>query len=184
MKTEEIAQVKSRVIRLTENLGPSKVLVLCVCCALSGLVILLFAYWPLMSKLHNSANRLNEVQTELLNQRSAIAALDNSNVKNRLIQQNDISLAITELTEKGRSLGIQFSSIVQQSLQETSQAGIVKQPISFTIESEYKTVGQFLAYIEDSSGGITEVESLSIRPREKNPAKLSVKLVLNLYMEI
>ncbi len=119
-----------------------------------------------------------------MNQQSTIAALDNSNVKSRLIQQNDISLAITDLTEKGRSLGLQFSSIAQQPLRETTQAGIAKLPISFTIESEYKTVGQFLAYIEDLSGGITEVESLSIRPRKENPSKLSVKLVLNLYVEI
>ena len=184
MKTEEIAQVKSGVIRLTENLGPSKVLVLCVCCALLVLIILLFAYWPLMSKLHNSANRLNEVQAKLLNQRSAIAALDNLDVKSRLIQQNDISLAIAELTEKGRSLGLQFSSIAQQSLQETTQAGIQKLSISFTIESEYENTGQFLTFIEEFSNSIVEVESLSIHPRKNNPPELSVELVLNLYVEI
>ncbi len=137
-----------------------------------------------MIKLHDAANRLQEVQTKLLNQRSAIAASDNSNLKGELIRQNDLSLAIAELTEKGRSLNLSFSSIAQQKLQETAQAGIRKLPISFTIESEYKTVGQFLAYIEDSSCGITEVESLSIRPREENPSKLSVELVLNLYVEI
>ena len=178
------AKITNRMIRLTENLGPSKVLVLCVCCALLGLVILLFAYWPLMSKLHNSANRLNEVQTELLNQRSAIAALDNSNVKGQIIQQNDISLAIAELTEKGRSLGLQFSSIAQQPLQEITQADIQKLPISFTIESKYKNTGQFLTFIEEFSNSIVEVESLSIRPRKNNPPELSVELVLNLYVEI
>ncbi len=178
------AKITNRVIRLTESLGPSKMLVLCVCCALLGLVILLFAYWPLMSKLHNSANRLNEVQTELLNQRSAIAALDNSNVKGQIIQQNDISLAIAELTEKGRSLGLQFSSIAQQPLQETTQAGIQKLPFSFTIESEYKNTGQFLTFIEEFSNSIVEVESLSIHPGKNNPPELSVELVLNLYVEI
>ncbi len=182
MKTE--TKITNRMIRLKESLGPRKLYMLQACCALSGLIILLFAYWPLMSKLNNAANRLGEVQAKLLDQRSAIAALDNSNVKSPLIQQNDISLAITELTEKGRSLGLQFSSIAQQSLQKTTQAGVVKLPISFTIESEYKTAGQFLAYIEDSSRGITEVESLSIRPKEEDPSKLSVKLVLDLYVEI
>ena len=178
------AKITNRMIRLKESLGPGKLYMLQACCALSGLIILLFVYWPLMNKLNNAANRLGEVQAELLDQQSAIAALGNSNVKNRLIQQDDISLAITELTEKGRSLGLQFSSIAQQSLQETTQAGIAKLPISFTIESGYKTVGQFLAYIEDSSCGITEIESLSIRPGKENPSKLSAKLILNLYVEI
>ncbi len=178
------AKITNRVIRLTESLGPRKLHMLYACCALSGLIILLFAYWPLMSKLNNAANRLGEVQAKLLDQQSAIAALDNPNIKKRLIQQDDISLAITELTEKARSLGLQFTSIAQQPLRETTQAGIAKLPISFTIESEYKTVGQLLAYIEDSSGGITEVESLSICPRKEDPSKLSVKLVLDLYVEI
>jgi len=182
MKTE--AKIINKAIKLTESLGPSNMLILCAGCAFFGLIVLIFTYRPLMVKLHNAANRLNEVQTELLNQRSAIAAIDNSNLKSELIRQNDFSLAIAELTEKGRSLGFSFSSIAQQPLQETTQAGIAKLPISFTIESEYKNIGLFLAYIEDPSGGITEVESLSIRPREENPSKLSVELVLNLYVEI
>jgi len=176
--------LRSRTIRLTESLGPSKMLILCVCCVFSGLVILLFTYWPLMSKLSNSANRLDEVQAELLNHRSAIAALDNSNLTANIIRQNDLSLAFAELTEKGRSLGLQFSSIAQQTLQETTQASIAKLPISFTIESEYKNLGQFLAYVEGFSRTIVEVESLLMRARKKNLPELSVELLLNLYVEI
>lgn len=184
MKTEGIAQMKSRVIRLIENLGPSKVLVLCVCCALLGLIILIFVYRPLMIKLHNAASRLHEVETKLLNQRGAIAASKKSDVKGGMIQRNEVPLAIAELTEKGRYLGLNFTSISPKQLQETTQADIRKLPISFTIESEYKNVGQFLAYVEEFSRSIAEVESLSIRPRENNPPKLSVELVLNLYVEI
>jgi Tfp pilus assembly protein PilO len=93
-------------------------------------------------------------------------------------------MAIAELTEKGRSLGLQFSSIAQQPLQEITQADIQKLPISFTIESEYKNTGQFLTFIEEFSNSIVEVESLSIHPRKNNPPELSVELVLNLYVEI
>ncbi len=45
-------------------------------------------------------------------------------------------------------------------------------------------MGQFLAYVEGISRTIAEVESLSIRPRESNLPKLSVELVINLYVEI
>jgi len=182
MKIE--TKITNRIIRLKESLGPKKLRMLYVCSALAALIILLFAYCPLMSKLSTAANRLGEVQAELLNQQTAITASDNSNVKGQLIRQDGLSLAIAELTEKGRSLGLQFSSISQRPLQETSQAGIQKLPINFTIESEYKNVGMFLTYIEDTSGSITEVESLAIRPSEENPSKLSVELLLNLYVEI
>ena len=185
MKIKEIAQVRNKMSRLIENLGPSKtLLILQVCCVLFGLIILIFVYTPLMIKLHSAANKLHEVQTELLNQHSAIAALEKLNAKGEMIQRNEVSLAIAELTEKGRSLGLRFSSIAQQPLQEITQADIQKLPISFTIESEYKNTGQFLTFIEEFSNSIVEVESLSIRPGKNNPSELSVELVLNLYVEI
>ncbi len=185
MRTKEIAQVRNKANRLIESLGPSKtLLILQACCVLFGLIILIFVYMPLMIKLHNAANRLHEVQTELLNQHGAIAASEKSNAKGQMIQRNEVSLAIAELTEKGRGLGLNFSSISPSRLHQTAQAGIRKLPISFTIESEYKNVGQFLAYVEGFSRSITEVESLSIHPREKNLPKLSVELVFNLYVEI
>ncbi len=185
MKTKDIAQVRNRTIRLIESLGPSKtLLVLCVCCVLSGLIILIFVYRPLMNKLHNAANRLHEVETKVLNQRGAIAASKKSDVKDQMMQRNEVPLAIAELTERGRDHGLNFTSISPKQLQGTTQAGIRKLPISLTIESEYKNVGQFLAYVEEFSRTIAEVKSLSIRPRENNLSELSAELVLNLYVEI
>ena len=185
MKTEENSQVRNRTIRLMESLGPSQtLLILCLCCMFSGLIILIFAYRPLMIKLRDAANRLSEVETKLLNQRRAIAASEKLDVKGEMIKRNEVPLAIAELTKKGREFGLNFSSISPRELQDTTQAGIRKLPISFTIESEYKNVGQFLASVEGSSHSIAEVESLSIRPMGKKLPKSSVELVLNLYVEI
>jgi Tfp pilus assembly protein PilO len=136
-----------------------------------------------MIKLRDAASRLHEVETKLLDQRRAIATLEKSYVRDEMMQRNEIPLAITELTEKGRILGLNFSSIAPQKLQETSQADFRKLPIRFTIESEYKDIGQFLAYVEEFPRSIVEVENLSIRPSEDKRPKLSVELVLNLYVE-
>jgi len=183
MKTE--ADITNKAIRSRESIGPFRKLhILYVCCAFSGLIILIFAYRPLMIKLHDAANRLREVETKLLNQRGAIAASERSDVKGEMMQQKEVPLAIAELTKKGRDLGLNFSSISPGQLHQTSQTSIQKLPISFTIESEYKNVGQFLAYVEGFSRSIVEVESLSIRPRENNLPKLNMELVLDLYVEI
>jgi len=183
MKTE--AKITERMIRLKESLGPSKtLLILCVCCALFGLIILIFAYRPLMIKLHDAANRLREVQIELLDQHGAIAASEKSDVKGEIMQRNEVPLAIAELTDKGRELRLNFSSISPSQLQQTTQAGIQNLPLSFTIESEYKNVGQFLVYVEGFTRSVAEVESLTICPIENNLPKLSVELVLNLYVEV
>jgi Tfp pilus assembly protein PilO len=177
-------EITNRMVRLKESLGPKKLRMLYTCCALASLIILLFAYCPLMSKLSNAASRLGKMQAKLINQQIAITALDDSNLKSQPIKQNDLSLAIAELTEKGRTLGLSFSSIVQQTLQQTLQADIQRLPINFMIESEYKNIGLFLAYIDDTFSGVTEVESLAIRPREENSSKLSLKIILNLYVEV
>ncbi len=182
MKTE--MKIISEIIKLKESLGPSKVLqILFTCCMLSGLIILIFGYRPLMAQLQGATNRLHEVETELLDRRSAIVALDKMNVKGEIIQKNEVPLAIDELTEKGRELGLRFSSISPSDLQQTTQTGIWKLPISFMIESEYKNLGQFLDYIEGSFRGIAVAESLSIHPKEDDFSRLSVELVLNLYVE-
>ena len=170
--------------RVKESLVPSKApYIVFVCCVLSGLIILIFAYRPLIAKLHDASNKLQEVETELLNQRSAIAASEAFDVKGQIIQQNDVPLAIDELTEKGRELGLYFSSISPSELQQTTQANIWKLPIKFTIESEYKNVGQFLDYTEGASHSIAEAESLSLRTEGDDLSKLSAELALNLYVE-
>ncbi|MBC8392806.1 MAG: type 4a pilus biogenesis protein PilO [Deltaproteobacteria bacterium] len=144
---------------------------------------LFFGYKPLIGELQGAANRLQEVETELSEQHQAIAALEKVDVKGKMIQQNEIPLAIDELTEKGREFGLRFTSISPSQLQETMQSGIWKLPISFVIESEYQNLGQFLDYIETSSRNIAALESLSINPKEENLSGLSVALVLNLYVE-
>jgi hypothetical protein len=183
MTTEAI--ITNTTIRSRESIGPFKKLhVLCACCAFSGLIILIFAYRPLITKLHDATNRLRKVQIELLNQRSTIAASERSDVKGEIMRQNEVPLAIAELTERGRELGLDFDSISPGALVETTQAGIGKLPISFAIESEYKNVGQFLAYVEEYPRSVTEVTILSIRAHEENLSNLDVQLVLNLCVEI
>jgi len=183
MKTE--TKITNKIVQLKERLGPfKKPPILYGCGVFICLIILIFAYKPLIIKLHNAANKLHEVEIELLNQRSTIAALEKSDVTGEIIQRNEVSLALAELTEKGRELGLDFSSISPSQPQETTQDGIGKLPISFTIESEYKNVGQFLAFVEGFPRSVAEVESLSMSLRENNPPKLNVELVLNLYVEI
>jgi len=182
MKTE--MNIVNRIVRLKESLGISKALyILCACCVLSALLILTFVYRPLMGRLHDASNKLQEVETELLNQQSTIAASNALGIKGKIVQQNEIPLAIDALTEKGKELGLQFRAISPSELQQTTQASIWKLPVSFAIESEYKNMGQFLDYIEGASPVIAETESLSLRSERGNQSKLSTELTLNLYVE-
>jgi len=182
MKNEP--KMNSGIGRLKECIGSSATRpVLIACCVLLCLIIVIFGYQPLIDKLKDASNRLHEAETELLEQVSAIAALEKVDVKGKIIQQNEVPLAIDELTEKGREFGLQFSSISPNQLLETKQPGIWRLPVSFIIESKYKSLGQFLDYIERSSRSIVVTESIAINPKEENSSGLSVALILNLYVE-
>ena len=183
MKTE--ADITNKVIRSKESIGPfKKPQILYACCAFCGLIALIFLYRPLLIRLRNAANRLHEVEAELLSQRAAISASEQSDVGGKIMSRNEVPLAIAELTKKGRELGLDFGSISPGELEKTTQARIRQLPISFTIESEYEDVGQFLAYVDKYPRSIAEVESLLMRARKKNLPELSVELLLNLYVEI
>ena len=177
-------KINDGIARFKKSLGsPHARPILIACCVLPCLVFIIFGHRPLIEKLKDASNRLQEAKTELSEQHRAIAALKKIDVKGKMIQQNEIPLAIDELTEKGREFGLQFSSISPSQLRETTQPGIWKLPVSFIIESEYKNLGQFLDYIETSPRNIAVAESLSINPKGENLSRLSVGLVVNLYVE-
>ncbi len=177
-------QINDKIAQLKERLGPSNVrTALIACCVLPCLIFIIFGHKPLIDKLKDASNRLQEVETELLEQHRAIAALKKIDMKDKVIQQNEIPLAIDELIEKGREFGLQFRSISPSPLRKTAQPCIWMLPVSFVIESGYKNLGQFLDYIETSSRNIAVAESLSINPKGENLSRLSVGLVINLYVE-
>jgi Tfp pilus assembly protein PilO len=182
MKTE--AKITGGTIRLKKILEYfRKPHILYGSCVFFGLIILILAYWPLIIKLHQAAKSLWQLQSELLSQRSAIAVAEDLGTRGEIIPQNEVPQAIVEITEKGRELGLDFSSISPRALQQTAQPDIGKLPISFVIESEYKNLGQLLIYIEEHFHSVAEVESISIHPSKSSLPKLSVELVLNLYVE-
>lgn len=158
-------------------------LTLRVCCALGGLTAAILAYGLLMITLHNKANVLHEMDAELLNQRCALTTLEQSDLKREVIRQDEVTLVIADLAKQGRDLGLNFDSISPGKPQDTTQTGIRTLPIDFTIESEYRSIGRFLACVEECPRDIVEIESLSVHPKQDNPCKLDVQLTLSLYAE-
>ena len=185
MKRYELSRIKERIIRLKENLGPRQAqLILYGFGALLVVISLIFAYRPLMIKLGDADRELKSLEAQLLSQRNQVAALKKLDLKGRLMQKEEVSQAIDELTERGRTLGLKFVSITPGELQKSAQGNFKKLPINFKIESEYQSLGQFLAYLEEFPLTIAEVKSLSIiRPGEETLSKLDAELLVNLYME-
>ena len=184
MNKAQFTKIRESIIKLREDLGTRQTqLILYGFCALLIIFVLIFAYRPLMIKLHNADRELDSLEARLSSQRNNVAALRKLDLKVRLMQQKEVSQAIDELTEKGRTLGLKFISIAPKELQKSAYGDFKKLPINFKIESEYKSLGQFLAYLEEFPRSAAEVKTFSICPRKEILPDFNVELLLNLYME-
>ena len=156
----------------------------CTCCGLLGLTAIASLYRPVLTKSHEAANKLSETETELSRQRAAISASQRLDRSSEILPRSDLPLVIADLTDKGRELGISFTSILPGDLRQTTQVDVGILPITCSVESEYKNIGEFLAYVEDYSRSIVEVEGFFINTNKKALPKLSADLVLNLYVDM
>lgn len=147
------------------------------------LLLLLSIYRPLTIKLRNAQGKLNSLQGQLLSEQEKTAAFKKLDLTGRFMRRKELSRAIDEITEKGRALGLKFISITPKNLQRQASSGVKALPIAFEIECSYRGLGQFLIYLEEFPRTITEVENLTIRPREKKLSRLGIKVLVNLYIE-
>ncbi len=175
---------KGQLIKIRESLSqPQRQLIIIGSCALLFIIISIFVYRPLGIKIQDADRRLNTLTAQLASQRDKVSALKKLGLKRRLMQQKDVSLAIDEITKKGRVLDLKFISITPAKLQKSTQAGFKELPINFEIESGYQSLGKFLTYLEEFPLTIIQIKGLTIRPREETLPNLDVELLLNLYME-
>lgn len=184
MSNEQLLKIKESINKFKQDLSlRQRQLLFYGLYALLALLILLFAYRPLGGKLEDANRELNSLTSQLLSQRNNVTTLKGLKIEGKLMQQREVSLAIDELTEKGRALGLKFNSITPGKLEKSAQGDFKKLPINLKIEAGYASLGKFLAYVEEFPRTIAEVESLSIRSQEKALPNLDLDLVVNLYME-
>ena len=144
-----------------------------------GLYILL--YNPLIVKLRAEGGECNRIETELLQARKAIDALEAIDKKKMLIAEEDIPLAIGELTSQGKLKGINFISMTPGQIEEPKTAYRVL-PIEMEIESTYKGLGIFLGLLDDLEKSLVTVGSFDIKADGKISSRRKAKLVVNMYL--
>jgi Tfp pilus assembly protein PilO len=152
-------------------------------CVVLAIFVFIIFYRPMMVKMGDAQRQMLVVEGQLFDQRGNVAVLKNLKLKGRLMRQGETSFVINEITEKGGELGLEFISITPGELRKTEQGSLKMLPISFKIESGYKGLGEFLVYLEEFSRTLTEVKELAVWMEEEVAPELSVRLLVNLYME-
>jgi len=137
----------------------------------------LFLYNPLIGKLKVVYLECKNIEAEVLQARNSTAI----GAKKGPIAEEDIALAIGELTREGRLKGIDFISVIPKKIggKETLYKIL---PIEIETESTYKEFGVLLGLLGDLEKSLITVKSFNMKSYKEAPAKLKTKLVVNMYI--
>lgn len=137
---------------------------------------------PLVAEYRQAGHECGSVEKEVLLARETIGLLERKAEKKTLIPEKDISMVIDELTKRGRSNGINFTSIAPGKIENPAASGYKIIPIEVDLESTYKEMAVFLGLLEELERGLVTVRNINITDGGIETTKLNTKLVLNMYL--
>ena len=124
------------------------IIIIAVAVVIVILGVYLVLYRPLSNKIRTARLECNSIEAEVLQARNQIVPLKQEVTKKGLIIEEDISLAIDELTKLGKSKGLNFNSITPKEIRKSEHPQCNILPIVMDIESTYKDLGIFLGSLE------------------------------------
>jgi len=141
-----------------------------------------FLYRPLIGKLRAGSLECREVETERRHAQEEIESLEAIEVKKVLITEEEVSLAIDELTRVGKSKGIDFVSIRPDKIEKADDAQCKILPVHMEIKSTYEELGAFLGSVDRLRKSLVAVKGFNISFDKEKMEKLNTKLVINMYL--
>lgn len=144
-------------------------------------MLVISVYMPLGAKLRKAGRELKAIEGELEMVKGTIEAVG-SYGKRSLPTQEEISIAIDELTKRGRDLGINFISISPQRIEEVQDLPYGLLPIPMELESGYEGLGRFLGALEGLEASVVTIGSFEIERDERILPKVRTKLVAEMYI--
>lgn len=148
----------------------------------AALALYLGLYAPLWKKLRLQGEETRALETEVAFARSQIAALKHQGQSRSLIREAEVSLAIEELTRRGKSEEINFTSIRQRPVEKTQGVPYHVLPLAIETESTYEALGSFLGSLDELESSLVTVRSFSIMAKPEKTSKLKASLTLALYL--
>lgn len=149
-----------------------------------GFIFLFFIFVrPLFVKIHSMRKELRSISQELNSARNIIKSTDDLEEKGHVLAREEISLAIDEITKKGKALNINIISISPQEIEGLEGSSYQRLPIHMDLESEYKDTGLFFGAMERLKQSIVTLRSFAIQRDEDILPLMKSKVVLDIYVE-
>ncbi len=148
--------------------------------AIIGFILYLILYMPLVRQLKVKSNETKAQEAELLKARNIVTSMKTTGSKAQLVTEDNLSIAIDELTKRGKLHNINFVSVkLGELIRETVYAIL---PIEMVLESGYLELGGFLGSLDELQKSVVKVNEFEVLPQASEPSKLNTRLMLNMYI--
>lgn len=145
----------------------------------------LFLYGPLMNQLRKKTLEAKTIEAEVFQTRAGIESFKAADIKKTFVTEQEISLAIDELTRQGKAQGMNFVfvSSTPKAIEKPPDSLYRILPVEMETESSYESLGQFLGSLDDLEKYLVTVRSFSVISDKDEPSRVSTQLTVNLYLE-
>lgn len=147
-----------------------------------ALGIYLILYRPLIKELSIKHSYYHKIEAQLAEAHNSIEALKTLGIKRDLANEENLSLAIDELTKQGKSKGLVFVSIRPQDViaGEGNEYKIL--PVRMEIESDFQQLALFLGSLEKLEKSIVKIKGFNMIPDNTDPLCVKTELTIHMYL--
>lgn len=139
--------------------------------------------YPLLGKIQAVRSEWEAVDQKLENARRMIRLGEKIPAQGRLLKREEISLAIDEITKKGKAVNINFISMIPQKIGPAQAPGYQQLPIRMELESEYKNLGMFIHALGDMEEAVAIVHQFKLSRDEETPSLVKADMTINLLLK-
>ena len=157
-------------------------LILAALGAAAGLGLIVLLYVPLVREMKARASESGDLEAQVMAIRSKIAQFKTETKAKPFISESDASVAIDELTQKGKSQEINFVSITPGVVEKKETETFQILPIEMELESGYQRLGTFLGSMQGLEKSLMTVKNFNVISDPEVPSKLNTKVTVNLYV--
>ena len=152
--------------------------------ALASILFLVYGlfYGPLIKDLKSMELEYRTFEISLSNTKEAISGFPKMVADKKLISEQEISLALDELTKQGKFLGINFLSMKVEAIQESEGQQYRMLPVSMETESSYEVLGEFFGSLDLLKQSLVTVKNFHIALDKEVGDKLKTDMTVYLYL--
>jgi len=142
-----------------------------------------FFYLPAINSSNKILFETEKLKKDILIAKDFTESQNKAQRKGRLISQQEIALAMDEITRAGEVQNINFVSIEPLEIEEGVNSKYHRLPIELKLVSHYKEIGQYMEALGQLNESIVSISSFIIDRDEDILPLVKTKMLVEVYIE-